>query len=52
MLIDMLQSFLDPHPKPEVEDDKKGILDVRVRMKSGKVINIELCAMPKYSKKL
>jgi len=30
---------MDPHLKPEAEDDKLGILDVRVRTKSGKVIN-------------
>ena len=58
MLIDMLQSFvelpqeeyeltfMDPHLKPEAEDDKLGILDVRVRTKSGKVINIEIQVDP------
>jgi len=58
MLIDMLQtfvelpqeeyelSFMDPHLKPEAEEDKLGILDVRVRTKSGKVINIEIQVDP------
>ena len=58
MLIDMLQTFvelpqeeyeltfMDPHLKPEAEEDKLGILDVRVRTKSGKVINIEIQVDP------
>ena len=39
-------TFMDPHLKPESEDDKEGILDVRVRTKSGKVINIEIQVNP------
>jgi len=58
ILIDMLQSFVelpqeeyeltfvDPHLKPEAENEKKGILDVRVKTKSGKVINIEIQVDP------
>jgi predicted transposase/invertase (TIGR01784 family) len=34
--------FLDPHLKPEAEDDKLGILDVKVKTKSGRILNIEI----------
>ena len=30
-------TFLDTHLKPEMEDDKLGILDVKVKTKSGKI---------------
>jgi len=58
MLIGMLKSFVElPHEeyeltfldtslKPEAEDDKLGILDVKVRTKTGKVINIEIQVNP------
>jgi len=61
MLIDMLKSlielpdeeyeltFLDPHLKQEAEDDKLGILDVKVRTKTGKVIDIEIQVTPMKS---
>jgi len=39
-------TFLDTHLKPETEDDKLGILDVKVRTKSGKIINIEIQVNP------
>ena len=34
--------MLDPHLKPELESDKLGILDVRLKTKSGKIIDIEI----------
>jgi predicted transposase/invertase (TIGR01784 family) len=34
--------FTDPHLKPETKDDKLGILDVRIKTKTGKIINIEI----------
>ena len=34
--------FLDTHLKPEADDDKLGILDVKVRTKTGKIIDIEI----------
>jgi len=52
MLIDLLKSFVDlpeeeydltftdPYLKPEFEEDKMGILDVRVKTASGQIINI------------
>jgi len=58
MLIDLLKafvelpheeyelSFLDTSLKPENEDDKLGILDVKVKTKSGKVIDIEIQVNP------
>jgi predicted transposase/invertase (TIGR01784 family) len=58
MLIDLLKSFvelpdeeyeltfMDTHLKPEAGDDKLGILDVKVRTKSGKVIDIEIQVNP------
>ena len=58
MLVDLLKSFidlpqeeyeltfLDPHVKRESEDDKLGILDVKVRTKTGKVIDIEIQVDP------
>jgi len=57
-LIDLLKSFvelpdeeyeltfLDPHVKREAEDDKLGILDVKVKTKTGKVIDIEIQVEP------
>ena len=39
-------TFLDTHLKPEAEDDKLGILDVKVQTKSGKIINIEIQVNP------
>jgi len=38
--------FLDTHLKPECKHDKLGILDVKVKTKSGKVINIEIQVDP------
>ena len=58
MLIDLLGSFvelpqeeyeltfLDTHLKPENEDDKLGILDVKVRTAAGKIIDIEIQVNP------
>jgi predicted transposase/invertase (TIGR01784 family) len=58
MLIDLLGSFvelpqeefeltfLDTYLKPESEDDKLGILDVKVRTKTGKIIDIEIQVNP------
>jgi len=58
MLIDLLKSFMDlpqeeyeltftdPYLRPEFEEDKMGILDVRVKTKSGQVINIEIQVNP------
>jgi len=58
MLVDLLKSFielpaeeyeltfLNTHLKPEAEDDKLGILDVKVRTKTGKVIDIEIQVNP------
>jgi predicted transposase/invertase (TIGR01784 family) len=39
-------TFLDPHLKPEAEDDKLGIIDVKVKTSSGKIINIEIQINP------
>jgi predicted transposase/invertase (TIGR01784 family) len=39
-------TFLDTYLKPEAEDDKLGIVDVKVKTKSGKVINIEIQVNP------
>jgi predicted transposase/invertase (TIGR01784 family) len=39
-------TFLDTHLKPETEDDKLGILDVKVQTKSGKIIDIEIQVNP------
>jgi len=39
-------TFLDTHLKPEAEDDKLGILDVKVRTKTGKIIDIEIQVNP------
>jgi len=39
-------TFLDTHLKPETEDDKLGILDIKVQTKSGKIINIEIQINP------
>ncbi|WP_461255377.1 Rpn family recombination-promoting nuclease/putative transposase [Treponema sp. R80B11-R83G3] len=58
MLIDLLKafvelpqeeyelSFLDTSLKPENEDEKLGILDVKVKTKTGKVIDIEIQVNP------
>ena len=58
MLIDLLKtfvelpqeeyelSFLNTAVKPETEDEKLGILDVKVKTKTGKVINIEIQVNP------
>jgi predicted transposase/invertase (TIGR01784 family) len=58
MLIDLLKAFvelpqeeyeltfLDTSLKPEIEDDKLGILDVKVKTKTGKVIDIEIQVNP------
>jgi predicted transposase/invertase (TIGR01784 family) len=58
MLADLLKSFvdlpqeeyeltfLDTSLKPEAEDDKLGIVDVKVRTKSGKIIDIEIQVNP------
>ena len=58
MLIDMLKSFvelpqeefeltfMDTHLKPEFEDDKMGIVDVKVKTKTGKIIDIEIQVHP------
>ena len=58
MLIDMLKSFvqlpdeeyeiifLDTHLKPESEDDKLGIVDVKIKTKTGKIIDIEIQVNP------
>jgi predicted transposase/invertase (TIGR01784 family) len=39
-------TFLDTSLKPEAEDDKLGILDVKVRTRTGKVIDIEIQVNP------
>jgi len=58
MLIDMLKSFvdlpneeyeiifLDTHLKPESENDKLGIVDIKVKTKTGKIIDIEIQVNP------
>ena len=58
MLIDLLKSFLelpqeeyeltylDTYLKPETEEDKLGIVDVKVKTRTGKVINIEIQVNP------
>ena len=58
ILIDLLKSFvelpdeeyeltfLDTYLKPEAEDDKLGIVDVKVQTKTGKIINIEIQVNP------
>jgi len=38
--------FLNTSLKPEAEDDKLGIVDVKVKTKSGKIINIEIQVNP------
>ena len=62
-LIDLLQSFvelpkedfeltfLDTHLKKEFEEDKLGILDVKVQTASGKIINIEIQVLSEISDK-
>ena len=61
MLIDLLKSFVDlpegeyeltftdPYLKPEFEEDKMGILDVRVKTTSGQIINIEMSLLSDFS---
>ena len=39
-------TFLDVFLKPEADDDKLGIVDVKVKTKTGKVINIEIQVNP------
>jgi predicted transposase/invertase (TIGR01784 family) len=39
-------TFLDTHLKPEAEEDKLGIVDVKVRTKNGKIIHIEIQVNP------
>jgi len=39
-------TFLDTYLKPEAEDDKLGIVDVKVRTKTGEIINIEIQVNP------
>jgi predicted transposase/invertase (TIGR01784 family) len=39
-------TFLDTHLKSETEDDKLGIVDVKVRTKSGKIFDIEIQVNP------
>ena len=39
-------TFLDTHLKPEFKEDKLGILDVKVKTKSGKIIDIEIQVEP------
>ena len=58
VLIDLLKSlvdlpeeeydlvFLDTHLKQEFEEDKLGILDVKVRTRSGQIIDIEIQVEP------
>jgi predicted transposase/invertase (TIGR01784 family) len=58
MLIDLLKAFvdlpkeeyeltfLDTYLKPESEDDKLGIVDVKVQTKTGKIIDIEIQVSP------
>jgi len=44
-------TFLDTHLKPETEGDKLGILDVKVRTKSGKIFDIEIQVLSEMSDK-
>jgi predicted transposase/invertase (TIGR01784 family) len=58
LLIDLLKSFvglpeeeyeltfLDTHLKPESEGDKLGIIDIKVRTKTGKIMDIEIQVNP------
>jgi predicted transposase/invertase (TIGR01784 family) len=39
-------TFLDTSLKPETEDDKLGIVDVKIRTKLGKIIDIEIQVYP------
>jgi len=39
-------TIVDPHTKKEAENDKYGVLDVRVNTVSGKVIHIEIQVLP------
>ena len=38
--------YLDPHLKRERKEDKLGILDVKVRTKTGKIVHIEIQVEP------
>jgi len=38
--------FLDASLKPEADDDKLGIVDIKVKTKTGKIINIEIQVNP------
>ena len=61
ILIDMLKSFvdlpdeefelvfLDTYLKPEHEEDKMGILDVKVSTKTGNIVDIEIQALSEIS---
>jgi predicted transposase/invertase (TIGR01784 family) len=61
MLIDLLRSFvelpgeefdlvfMDTSLKPETEEDKLGILDVKVQTKTGKIIDVEIQVNPARS---
>ena len=63
MLIDMLKSFvnlpdeeyelvfLDTYLKPQHEEDKMGILDIKVSTKTGKIIDIEIQILSEISDK-
>ncbi|GHV48340.1 hypothetical protein AGMMS49546_38820 [Spirochaetia bacterium] len=39
-------TFLDTYLKPESEDDKLGIVDVKIQTKTGKIIDIEIQVSP------
>ena len=43
--------FLDTYLKPEHEEDKMGILDVKVSTKTGKIIDIEIQVLSEISDK-
>ncbi|MCL2052716.1 MAG: Rpn family recombination-promoting nuclease/putative transposase, partial [Lachnospiraceae bacterium] len=38
--------FVDPHLLPEYDGDKLGILDVKVKLKKGKILDIEIQVNP------
>ena len=58
LLIDMLEAYivlpkeefeitlLDTHLKREAKDDKLGILDIKLKTKSGKILDIEIQVLP------
>ncbi|GHU80829.1 transposase [Clostridia bacterium] len=39
-------TVVDPHLKREADDDKAGILDVKIHTKSGKVVDVEIQVQP------